>query len=137
MQVSIDRRLVVKHQLLVGAMRNRHEVHIRELWPALAPVRMGQDVMTADLTPGVDLSSGRDAPVKERIVARDALTGSRWFHVLEERRESSNNLSRTQRLRHAGEFIRGYSCFSRAHTPRIRRDFIDCAFPLPCREQST
>ena len=50
--MSVDRRLVLKHQLLVGAMRDRHEVRIRELWSAFAPVRMGQDVMTADLTPG-------------------------------------------------------------------------------------
>src|SRR3954468_12679555 len=44
-KVRVDGGLVREHELLVGAMRHAHHVHVPKPRPALAPVSVRHDVM--------------------------------------------------------------------------------------------
>src|SRR5690606_31565251 len=83
-QMLIDGRLVGEHESLLGTVAPRHDVHIAELGAALTPVRMGEDVVPADLLPGLDLPARGNLPVEEGIVAGDPLPFGRGLVVLQE-----------------------------------------------------
>src|SRR6266699_3804322 len=92
--MSIYRRLVIEEPLLVGAVRDRHDVDILEFRTGFTPVTMGQDVVPADFAAGLDLAPGRHRPMKQSIETRDANAGLRWFHVFEKRGKAADNFAR-------------------------------------------
>src|SRR6185503_18320185 len=74
--MPVYRFLVLQHELFVGAMRDTHDVHVRELGAAFAPIGVGKNVMPSDFPAGFYLSAGGNAPMEERVVTRDALARS-------------------------------------------------------------
>src|SRR5438876_1087274 len=56
--MSIYRRLVIEEPLLVGAVRDRHDVDILEFRTGFTPVKMGQYVVPADFAAGLALAHG-------------------------------------------------------------------------------
>ena len=85
LEMVVDGRLVREHQIFIRTVRHGHNVHVAELWPALAPVSVGENVVPAHFPSRFDLSSGRDMPVKEGVVSRHALTSRGRLNVLEKR----------------------------------------------------
>ena len=85
----------------VRAVRDGHDVHVRELGAALAPVGVREDVMAPDLASGFDLAARGHAPVEQRVVPRDARPGCRRLHVLEEGREAADHAALVERSRNA------------------------------------
>src|ERR1700730_11254022 len=63
LEMFVDRELVPEHNLFVRAVRHGHDIHVAELGPALAPVRVSKNVMASHLPPRFDLSPGRNTPV--------------------------------------------------------------------------
>src|SRR5689334_4276186 len=106
-------------------MRDSHQVHVAELGAALAPVSVGENVMTADFAPRFDLAVRRHSPVEQRVVTRDTLSGSRWLHVLEESRESSDHFAIVERARDAQKFIVRDPGFFGALAPRVGMNLVD------------
>src|SRR5438105_14393250 len=97
--MTIDCGLVCEHQFLLRPVRNRHDVHVGEFGTTLAPIRVRQNVVTPDLASCFDLSSFGNAPMKERVVARNASARCRRLYVLEKCREASNDAALIERAR--------------------------------------
>src|SRR5437763_858883 len=96
--MRIDGSLVREHERFVGSMRDGHDVDVGELGSALAPVRVRQDMMAADLAAGFDLPPFRYPPVKQRVVPGHAIATCRWLHVLEEGGEATDHSPFVERL---------------------------------------
>jgi len=82
--MSIYRSFVIEEPLLVGAVRDSHDVDILEFRTGFTPVTMGQDVMPADFAAGLDLAPGWHRPMKQCVETRDPNAGLRRFDVFEE-----------------------------------------------------
>ena len=82
--MSIYRRLVTEEPLLVGPVRNRHDVDVLEFRTGFAPVTMSEDVVPADFAAGFDFAAGWHRPMKQSIETRDPNAGLRRFNVFEE-----------------------------------------------------
>src|SRR5262249_1151512 len=118
LEVRVDRRLVREYERLLGTMRDGHDVNVREFRPALAPVRVRDDVMTPDFATRLDFATFGNAPVKERVVARDARSTGRGLHVLEKSRKAANDFSLIQRSRDVKKFVERHLRLSRTRGPR-------------------
>src|SRR5690349_18877957 len=103
--MRVDGVLMREHRRLVGAMRDGHDVHVRELGTALAPVTMREDVMPSNLTARFDFAAFGNAPVKERVVARHTRAAGGWLHVFEKRREAADDFALAQLARDAHELV--------------------------------
>ena len=104
-QVLVDRRFVGEHELLIRAVRDAHDVDVAELGAALAPVRVGHDVVPPNLATGVDSRARRDGPVEQRVVPRHALAGRERLDVFEERREAPDHAFAVQPARDVVELV--------------------------------
>src|SRR6202162_1026663 len=124
--MTVDRRLVLEDELLVGSVSDGHDIHVREFRSALAPVGVGENVVTADFPSRLDLAPVGYAPMEQRVVAGNALAGGRGLHVLEKGGESSDHLARAQRSRHVNELVERNSCFHGPWTPRVGCYLVDC-----------
>ena len=91
--MSIYRRLVIEEPLLVGAVRDRHDIDVFEFRAGFAPITMCQDMMPANFAAGLDLAPGRHRPMKQSIEARDADSGLRWFHVFQKRGKAADDFA--------------------------------------------
>ena len=79
-------------------MGDGHDVHVGELRTTFAPVSMGEDVMPADLAAGLDLTSLRNTPVEQGVVARHSRAAAGRFYVLEKRGEPSDDAALVERF---------------------------------------
>ena len=99
---------------------------LRELRPALAPVRVREDVVASHLASRLDLAARRHAPVEERVVARHArrrrATASR---ARGRSRSVRSRRARSSAARHAQEFVERHAGFGGARAPRIGADLVD------------
>ena len=50
--MQVDRAFVIQEQFLVRPVRDGHDVYVAKLRSGLAPVTMGQNVMTANFAAG-------------------------------------------------------------------------------------
>jgi len=91
--MSIYRRLVIEEPLLVGAMRDRHDIYVLEFQAGFAPITMRQDMMPANFAASLDLAPGGHGPVKQSIEARDADSGLRRFHVFQKRGKAADDFA--------------------------------------------
>ena len=80
----IDRRFVSQHQFLLRAVRDAHHIHIAKLRPAFAPVSVGHDVKSPDLSARFNLSPFGHCPMKQGVESRDALAAAERFNVFQE-----------------------------------------------------
>src|ERR1700730_6025552 len=112
--MSIYRRLMLEQQLLIRAVRHRHDVHILELRSRLPPIAMSENVMPADFAAGLNLATFRDRPMKERVESRHSYATRGGFHMFEKCREPANDLARAQSFRDAIKFIERHAGFRRA-----------------------
>src|SRR4051795_6158143 len=71
-EIRVDGRLVREHRVLLRSVRHGHDVHVAELWPALAPVAVREDVEASDLTAGLNLAARRHGPMEKRVESRHA-----------------------------------------------------------------
>lgn len=115
--MSIYRHLVIEEPLLLGAVRDSHDVDILEFRTGFTPVTMGQDVVPADFAAGLDLAPGRHRPMKQSIETRDANAGLRRFHVFEKRGKAADNFARAQIFGDPIKFIQADTRFFRARRP--------------------
>src|SRR5579863_5657881 len=130
--MRVDRGFVREYERFVRAVHDPHDVHVVEFRTAFAPVGVRHAVMTSDLPAGVELSSGWDCPMKERIIARDRvpeISGGR-FDVFEERRETSDHAAIVQALRHAQKSLEAYVRFSRTRFPQVAHQLAGSEFAL-------
>src|SRR5438105_2253370 len=123
-KMVVDRLLVREHGNLVGAMRNGHDVDVREFGTAFAPVAVGENVMAAHFAPGLDLPTLGHAPVKECVIARHARAARRGLHVLEESRKSTDHFPIAEVIRDAHEFLERFTGLARAEPPEIGTNFV-------------
>src|SRR6185437_16356575 len=75
-----------------------------------------------------------DRPVKERVVAGDALIARRRLDVLEERREAADDAARLQRVRDAIEILSVDARFRGARGPNVADDLLRRELALERRE---
>ena len=80
--MGVDRRLVLKEQVLIGAVRDSHDVHVVEVRPAFAPVAVREDVVAAHLAPRFNLPALGHRPMEEAVVARDRFASGSRLHML-------------------------------------------------------
>src|SRR5207248_136490 len=83
------------------------------------PIGMRQNVVAADLAPGLDLTTVGHSPMKERVVPRDPRSAARWFDMLEKRREAADDAAFVQRSRDALEVVDGKAGLGGAAGPRV------------------
>ena len=105
LQMSIYRSFVLEQQLLVRAVRDSHDIDIFEFTTGLAPIAVSQNVMPSDFTAGFDLAARRHRPMKQSVKARDPHPAGRWLDMFEKGRETPDDFSRVQFLRHAIKFF--------------------------------
>jgi hypothetical protein len=77
-------------------VRHRHDVHIGELIAAFSPVGMREDVVPPDFAARFDFTALGNAPVEQRVVARDAVALLRRLHVFQKRREAPDHAALVQ-----------------------------------------
>src|SRR4029079_19701988 len=106
----VNCRLCREHRLLVSAMSHSHDVDVGELGSALTPVSMGENVVAPDFAARLDLTTFRNTPVKQRVVARDSRSRGGRCDVLEECREATDHSTLIQRTGDTHEFREGDSC---------------------------
>ena len=82
--MSIDCGLVIEEPLFVGAVRDRHDVHVLKFRTGFAPVAMSENMMPANFAAGLDLAPGWHRPMKQCVETRDPNAGLRRFDVFEE-----------------------------------------------------
>ena len=76
MKMPIYGRFVFEERLFVRAVRHGHDVNVLEFGARLAPVSMGENVMSAHFASGFKFASGRHRPMKQCVESRDANTAS-------------------------------------------------------------
>ena len=81
--MSVDRGLMIEQASLLGAVCDRHDVHIFEFWTGLAPVAMGENVVPPDFATNFDFAARRHRPMKQRIESCHPDPGLGRFDVLE------------------------------------------------------
>src|SRR5579875_142330 len=135
-QVAVDRGLVRQDDVLFGPVRDAHDVDVVKLRAAFTPVGVRHDVMPADLAPCVELAAGRDRPMEERVIPRDASIPCDRFDVLEEGRKPADDAAPFQSVRDA--IKRGLidARFFGAYPPNVADDLMGRKFALERREDT-
>ncbi len=126
----VNRRLVGAHQVAVRAVGHGHDIDMIEFRAALAPVAVGQDMMTPDFLARLDFPSRRHRPVEEGVEAGDALAGGRRLDVLQEGRETPDDFALVEALRDLEENRQRQIGLARARFPKILADFVGGKFAL-------
>ena len=90
--MSVDGCLVFHDFGFFSAMENTHNIDAAELGAAFAPVAVGEDVVPTDFTSGAFFHTDGNLPMEQAVEAGDALSGIRWFNVLEEGGEAADYL---------------------------------------------
>src|ERR1700691_6213028 len=99
----VNRRLVLADKVAIRAVRHGHDVDVIEFGTALAPVTVGQDVMTPDFAARLDFASSRNRQVEKCVEAGDALAGGGLLDVLQESRKASDHLALVETFGHLEE----------------------------------
>ena len=94
--MPINRRFVLKQQLFVRPVCNRHDVDVAKLRTSLAPITVGQDMMAADFATRFYFAAGRHGPMKQTVESCDAETAGGWFDVLKKGGEAANHAASIQ-----------------------------------------
>ena len=126
----VDRSFVLQQQLLIGPVRDRHDVDVPEFRSRLAPVTVRENVMPPHFAARLNFASGRHRPMEKRIETGDAHAAGGRLDVLEKGRETSDDLSRVERLRDPAKFLRIEAGLPGPRLPGRRRDFFRRELPF-------
>src|SRR5207248_789797 len=126
LQMSIDRGLVVEESLLVGAVRDRHNIDVLKLRAGFAPITMSQNVVPPDFATDFDFATRWNRPMKQGVESRNPNAGLRRFDVFEERGKATDDFARAQIFGHPIKLLQSDFGFLSARVPRIRPNFFWC-----------
>ena len=115
-------------------MGHPHDVDVTELRAALAPVGMGHNEVTPQLSAGGLFESWRHGPVKQCVELRDPFTRSERFDVLKKGAKAANDFASVEFLSNGVEFFYSKARFLGAAGPKIHRQFLRCELPFQRRE---
>ena len=114
----IDRLFMLEEKRFIAPMSHRHDVDITKLWPGLAPITVGQNFVTTDLTASLNFTTGGDGPMKEGIETRHPHAARGGLHMLKESRKTPNDFASRQSLCDFAKFFQSDLRFGRAPLPR-------------------
>src|SRR5687767_10210746 len=134
--MAIDRCLVLEQQRFVRSVRDTHEVDVAELRPSLTPVCVRENVVPSNFGSGFDLATFGHPPMKESVIARDALTCGGRLYVLEKSREPADDPPRAQRAGDVDELRQRDSRLVRARSPWVGCNLIYLELALESSEHA-
>lgn len=123
-EVAVDRGLVFEDAGFFRAVNYAHDIHVAELWPALAPVAMGHAEVATDFGTCFDFAAFRNGPVEEAVETGDSFAGGRGFDVFEESGESADDFFGVQALGDFAEAIEFETEVRGAAVPGVGADFV-------------
>ena len=127
----VDGGLVRADEIAVSAVRDGHDVDVVEFGAALAPVAVGEDVVSADFAARLDFASGGNGPMEEGVEAGDALAGGGRLDVLEEGGEASDDFALVEAFGDLEENGQREIGLARAGLPQVLGDFVGGVCPTP------
>ena len=80
--------------------------------------------MPAHFPARLDLATGRNGPVKQRVEPRDTFAAGQRLHVFEKGRETPDDFPAVKILGHFVKCFQRHAGFPGARFPKVRRDFL-------------